>query len=310
VHGRLKPSNILAVNDQLKLSADSLLVAGEPAHPLSAPGIYDAPECAAGPVTPAADLWSLGVLIVEALTQHPPLWDRSSPKEPVVPRSVPQPFAAIARECMQIAPERRCTLSGVKARLNAARSYSQTAGESDKTVSVKISVAAFVAMLLVLAAIITTIALHFRSPAPSPVAEEQSAPGSALSEPVQPPAAKPSAGKPTSAPPGVRSITQRPAASTGAAGSGGVLQQVMPEVSERARQSIRGTVSLTIRDTVDARGNVTAAELDSPNASKYFANLALQAARSWKFKPAASAWLLRFQFTQSGTMVTPVQVTQ
>jgi hypothetical protein len=46
--------------------------------------------------------------------------------------------------------------------------------------------------------------------------------------------------------------------------------------------------------------------------SKYFANLGLQAARHRTFKPAqvvgqavSSVWVLRFQFGQGGTDVTP-----
>lgn len=308
VHGHLRPSNILVVNDQLKLSTDSILVAGELVPPLAVPEIptreiYAAPEIAAGPVTPAADLWSLGVLIVEALTQHPPAWDRSRQKEPVLPKSLPQPFAGIARECLQITPERRCTLSDVKARLNTARSHSQPEGDSSRTVSVKGSIAAFAAAILVLAAIITAVELRSRSSATLPSAGVQSAPASEPTEPVQPPA-KPSAAKPESRSPEPRPISQRPAS---ASGSDGVLQQVLPDVSERARASIHGTVQVSIRVTVDSRGNVSDASLDSPNASQYFAGLALKAAHTWKFQPAAGTWLLRFRFTQSGTTVTPVQ---
>ena len=50
--------------------------------------------------------------------------------------------------------------------------------------------------------------------------------------------------------------------------------------------------------------------------SQYFADLALQAARRWKFTPAkiedravASEWVLRFEFLRTGTRVTPLPVT-
>jgi serine/threonine protein kinase len=82
VHSRLKPSNIAAIGDQLKLSCDSLHVAGDPGIHAWAPAAHDAPECASDAVTPAADVWSLGVTLVEALTQYPPPWDRTKPKDP------------------------------------------------------------------------------------------------------------------------------------------------------------------------------------------------------------------------------------
>src|SRR5438477_11591479 len=59
VHGRIKPSNIFAIKNQLKLSADSVQPRGEMGgiQPLSA---YDAPEAETGCLTAAADLWSRG----------------------------------------------------------------------------------------------------------------------------------------------------------------------------------------------------------------------------------------------------------
>ncbi len=60
VHGRLKPSNVLAVSDQLKLSTDQVTSAGEPVIGRRQVGVYDAPESASGTVSPPADVWSLG----------------------------------------------------------------------------------------------------------------------------------------------------------------------------------------------------------------------------------------------------------
>ena len=55
-------------------------------------------------------------------------------------------------------------------------------------------------------------------------------------------------------------------------------------------------------------------ELESRGPSKYFARAALQAAQDWKFKPATvdgrgvlSTWILRFEFTRSGTAIVPTQ---
>src|ERR1700688_3092854 len=61
VHGRLKPSNVMAAQDQLKLSSDSLMKAGEPVAGSAWASAYDAPEIASGKILPASDSWSLGV---------------------------------------------------------------------------------------------------------------------------------------------------------------------------------------------------------------------------------------------------------
>src|SRR5271154_2666485 len=76
VHGRIKPGNILAIEDQLKLSSDSLSRIGEAQSAAEKPGVYDvyaSPETlVGGGASPAGDVWSLGVTLVETLTQHPP----------------------------------------------------------------------------------------------------------------------------------------------------------------------------------------------------------------------------------------------
>jgi hypothetical protein len=49
---------------------------------------------------------------------------------------------------------------------------------------------------------------------------------------------------------------------------------------------------------------VTDATIDSPGPSSYFANLALQAARQWKFaatRDISSDWTVRFEFSPDGT---------
>ena len=95
---------------------------------------------------------------------------------------------------------------------------------------------------------------------------------------------------------------------------GEVLDQVLPEVSQKARDTIRGRVRVGIKVHVDPAGAVSNAELDSPGPSKYFAELALQAARKWAFTPpevggksVASEWSLYFVFSQNDTKVTPTQ---
>src|SRR5580700_5986529 len=73
VHGHIKPANIMAVGDQIKLSGDGLCGAGESSRVLRMAGIYTAPEIEdGGGMSPASDVWSLGMTVVEALTQNPP----------------------------------------------------------------------------------------------------------------------------------------------------------------------------------------------------------------------------------------------
>jgi len=80
------------------------------------------------------------------------------------------------------------------------------------------------------------------------------------------------------------------------------VHQVVPEVSSKARSTIRGTVRINVRVQLDSDGRVSSAELDSPASSQFFANIALKAARDWRFAPSsASSARLRFDFTNSGS---------
>ena len=70
VHGRIKPSNVHATGDQLKLSADQIVSSAELNVSPKRRDVYDAPETAAGIVSPAGNVWSIGVTVVAALTQN------------------------------------------------------------------------------------------------------------------------------------------------------------------------------------------------------------------------------------------------
>jgi TonB family protein len=117
VHGHVKPSNILVSGDQLKLSTDSFLVAAAVPTRLGKPVSFDAPELASGNLSPAADVWSLGGTLIEALTQHPLLWDPAANRPPEIPQSLPLPFCEIVPECLRLDPASRCTLADIKARI-------------------------------------------------------------------------------------------------------------------------------------------------------------------------------------------------
>lgn len=122
VHGRIKPSNIMAVGDDLKLSADTICRLGEPVESFGAPSVYDAPEGNRSGASSHADIWSVGVTLVETLTQQKLERESSGRHDPVLPETMPQGFAEIARHCLRRAPNKRWTASTVQLHLPKATS--------------------------------------------------------------------------------------------------------------------------------------------------------------------------------------------
>jgi len=120
VQGHLKPSNILATHDRLKLSSDSLFPIGDRRQLLRGRDIYDAPEMQSAPVSPKEDVWSLGVTLVEALTQHPPVFSSEHSTDPSVPRELPDLFLVIAKHALRRDPNHRWSVAEIAARLNPA----------------------------------------------------------------------------------------------------------------------------------------------------------------------------------------------
>jgi len=120
VHGHLKPSNILATHDRLKLSSDSLFPIGERRQLLRGRDVYDAPEMQSAPVSAKEDVWSLGITLVEALTQHPPVFSSEHSADPVVPRELPDLFLVIAKHALRRDPIHRWSVAEIAARLNPA----------------------------------------------------------------------------------------------------------------------------------------------------------------------------------------------
>jgi TonB family protein len=119
VHGHIKPANIMACGDQLKISSDGLQRAGEPQDANGEQSPYDPPEMARGvlPIatlmSPAADVWSLGMMLVEAVVQNLPTARTGEQKDPVVPESLAEPFLDIARHCLVRFPENRWTVAQI-----------------------------------------------------------------------------------------------------------------------------------------------------------------------------------------------------
>jgi eukaryotic-like serine/threonine-protein kinase len=117
VHCRIKPANIMAENDLLKISSDGLCRIGEFSGSVGKPGAYDPPEAAGGRISPAGDVWSLGMTLVEALTQRLPVWERTNQAEPALPSNLPPEFLDLARHCLRRDPQLRWSVADIAARL-------------------------------------------------------------------------------------------------------------------------------------------------------------------------------------------------
>ena len=293
VQGNLKPPNIMASADQLKLAIDELRVAGETRADIR-PSIYLPPEIVSGgPWTPASDVWSLGVTLVEALTQHPPVSTASG--DLAVPEAMPAPFFEIAENCLVRDPQQRWTVAEITAPLQTRSSTpaKQTFTPPPRRASAKKnSRTAVGGAVLLLLAILVGAMLVGRHSNPQP-----SAPVAELPE--------------TSSvnPPAKSSATPAPRV------PGEVAERSLPDVPARARNTIQGKVKVQVKVSVDTSGKVAGARLVSAGPSQYFANLALRAAQVWKFTPpqkdgqsVASEWILKYEFGRAGTNVQPAQV--
>ncbi|HEY4907654.1 MAG TPA: protein kinase [Candidatus Acidoferrum sp.] len=126
-HGRIKPGNILAIDDQLKLSSDSICREGDMQIGSGKPDIFVAPE-SNGRATKAGDSWSLGATVVESLTQRRP---EETAGDPGFPDSVQQPFLDIARNTLRRDAKSRWNIADISNRLSP-----KAAPESIKTVAI------------------------------------------------------------------------------------------------------------------------------------------------------------------------------
>lgn len=416
VHGHVKPSNILAAGDRLKLSSDTIAPAGEIREMRRERSTYDAPELPTAPYTPSADTWSLGVTLVEAFTQQPAVLPFNERVDPIIPTSMPDPFLEIAGHTLRRDPELRWSSSKIAERLNPPATPVKTAAAGAQTsppvtfstapvraatavpssavlpspppppvslspLDVSLSqepavplsklpsaapphhetpavpeparretrtaqqtvalpsyvIPLFGGALAVLALILLPFVLrHHEAPAASTVARNQgrtsSNPPSTNPSPVRPAvrpnsAAQVPSAKTTAAPSGASAASSADSTSTDDSsaaapkhsssfeGNGEALDQVMPQVSPKALATIRGTVRVGVKVHVDPAGNVSNATLDDSGPSRYFADLALKAAKQWVFTPpeadghsVASDWLIQFGFTSAGAKATANQL--
>lgn len=287
VHAHLRPTNVMAADEQLKISSDEIRPAGESTGPLET-SIYDPPELKTGKVSTAADVWSLGAILTEALT-------RKTTGQSGAYTGLPKPFAEIVHHCLRDEPSARWTIADIEAHLQAsAADRAVTPGVrlpeprilEDELSETGLGVRRFLPVILAVVLLAIVLATYFtirHSSASAPTVASKAAsaaPNAAASSPAEP-AATPS--------------------------SGAVLHEVSPGASKNALRTIHGTIKVRVRVGVDPAGNVKNATLINPGPSKYFARLANEAAQQWKFTPpkqngqaGASEWTILFEYTHNG----------
>ena len=300
VHGHIKPANIMAVNDRVKISSEGIVAAGERSAPTQTT-VYDAPETSMGSISAASDVWSLGVTMVEALSQRAP----AGRERLFLPNTVPPRFAEIARHCLVRDPQSRWTLQRIVAELQSSTGTREVTPAEPSVVNNPrqttpkrrhlLAVIAVAALLIAMLAGPRLFRSQPRAPKPQITSEQNSNAANTGSSAIP-----------------VQSEPER--VSDSGIISGSVLHQVLPNVSQTARNTIQGKVRVRVKLTVDESGNVTEASFLSPGPSKYFARLAMQASRDWKFtppqmsgQPIPSEWVLKFAFGRTTTEVYPAQ---
>jgi TonB family protein len=322
VHGRLKPSNILAVNDQLKLASDTVRPAGESTANIAKCSVYDPPEDPN--ISAAGDIWSLGITVVEVLTQHLPSWPDGQFETASFPDVLPPTFVAIVRQCLNRDPAGRPTVADVEAQIKSpphaqplvsipplpVREVPDRAAPPEQSPKRRLFLPA-IAMLSIVVVVAAWVGLHVLGSRTS--LQRAAPPTAATQNPDTFLSAPPGASVPSSSARSADSklepsrIVSRPdqPAQPSANRLPSVLHEEIPYVPRRTRDSIRGHIKVAVRVTVDSLGTVVDETLENPGPSKYFARLATEAARKWKFAPAGNhdsrKWLLQFEFTRGGT---------
>ncbi len=324
VHADLKPANIMAIGDQLKLSVDGIQRIGEPLD--RELDVHEAPE-ASQKLTPASDIWSLGVTLVEVLTQQLPPKPDSEATGPVVPESVPAPFREIAQHCLLRTPELRWSIAEIATKLNPQAPAPARVDAPPRSIppARPTSKRHFILLAIVAAIVIAIVFLsrtpehkpplpastESQSPAPQPAPAPQTATTKA-SVPETTPASSTKVKRTeptphiTDEPATDNDTTAEPDEPTGTASAPGVVHQVMPQVIRRAQNSIHGKVRVKLKVEVDRTGNVVDSSFVSRGPSRYFARVSEDAARRWKFEPSsteARAWNIEFVFRHDGTQV-------
>jgi outer membrane biosynthesis protein TonB len=290
-HGQLTPPNFLVVNDQLKLASDTIRAAGD-----------------AMGTDLAADMRALGATIVEALTQTRPAPESQNA---LLPATLSPGLAAAIQRCLSPDPGKRPTVSELRDLVAPAPEIAPAAVAAPKAPKLA-------------STSVPEVSARLSTPPPAPATPRRSAsngrplarwlvPAAAIgfvllalwggsralrshtgSRPIAAPIAAQQSPAPQAAQPSAPAQSQAMP----------VMHEELPAVSRGARDSIRGQIKVTVRVTVDRAGNVVAENLEVHGSSQYFARLATDAAKKWKFAPtdvqSAREWLLQFEFSRGG----------
>lgn len=340
VHGHLKPSNILAVREQIKLSSDSISRSGESA-PVATASAYAAPEHTRGESLTAGDIWALGITLCQALTGVVPA--ATGGQNPTLSKNLPKEFVSIASHCLERDPQRRWTAAEIGAGLAPIKGSSlqsttmppttaptsalpgpvRRPAASDKSTPVAVSgskrsfLIPALLIVVILLALVSYALFHHRSSPPSESSETTVQPTQQQPAVVPP---EPSNGAHNQKDHAARAASEVPSESQARVStrettpaSDDIIHQVLPIVPQSAKNTIQGTIKVNVRVGVDSAGNVVESHLDRSGPSKYFARLATQAAQEWKFRPHENAgkneWILHFRFSRSGVAVDPTSGT-
>ncbi|HTV78752.1 MAG TPA: protein kinase [Steroidobacteraceae bacterium] len=316
VQCRLKPSNILVVDDQLKLATDTIRSAGAPRVGFAEPSLYDPPESTAAGYSSADDVWGLGMTVTEALTQRVAI--PAEPSDGSDQLTLPPEFAALVGRCLRPDPAERPSVTTlqeelgcapdtppalpVPAQLEAREQPREVAEELPEPRAEPQAVApmrnaadgsrplpVLVAIGLAVSVLAVWGASHLLRPQAVPAGFLAKTVPAVEAPPVVP--AKAAVPTPPAHPP-----------------PSDIVHEQMPHAPRPALATIHGRIKVSVLVVVDRGGAVRAAQFRSAGPSAYFAAMARSAARNWTFvpanDPASRKWLLHFEFTRGGVSAT------
>jgi TonB family protein len=324
VQGGLKPSNIVLVNQRLKLASDTVRPSSESTASIAGSSVYDPPESRDGSFCAAGDIWSLGVFMVEALTRRRPSWSDRHFATAILPETLPPQFVQIVRQCLNRNPANRPTIAELEAQIRPGPQTTVAAVRYPVVFPPEPRPAPR--------------SLAFEMPEPLPLAPAQQWPrrrsfvpagtailvaaivawaglrllgSQAYSRPTTLPAAtatamaqNPAAPMPAASKVSADSPDPGLAETHGVVAPPSVLHEEAPDVPIGALATVSGHIKFSVRVTVDPSGNVVRATLANHSPSRYFTRLAIETARKWKFVAAddqdSRQWMLRFEFTRDG----------